>query len=231
MAFLCAFSSAQAAQVRLGWVTPTTRVDGTPLNDLAGYNLYYWQPDWSSPAHVNVGKQTTYTLTALEAGRLYLFAVTAYDASENESESSSLASVTMPLPGTNTARGRTSGDGLARRARVSVWGINPYDVDADNDGFDDVTEVSQGSDPDDPTSMPAQVQLTVEAEDYNTGGEGVGYHDLTAANACGAYRQGDVDIQRFTDGGFFICQIRAGDLPQTDRRWARQGTTWEVVGG
>jgi hypothetical protein len=40
----------------------------------------------------------------------------------------------------------------------------------------------------------------IQAEDYRSGGEGVGYHDLTPGNAGGAYRQDDVDIGACTDG-------------------------------
>jgi subtilisin family serine protease len=39
----------------------------------------------------------------------------------------------------------------------------------------------------------------VEAEHFNDGGEGVGYHDLTAGNAGGQYRQTDVDIAVASD--------------------------------
>ena len=36
---------------------------------------------------------------------------------------------------------------------------------------------------------------TIQAEDYNLGGEGVAYHDTTAGNEGGAYRHDDVDIE------------------------------------
>ena len=45
------------------------------------------------------------------------------------------------------------------------------------------------------TNLPGRV----EAENYNPGGEGVGYHDTTPGNTGGAYRQNDVDIQTCTD--------------------------------
>jgi len=45
------------------------------------------------------------------------------------------------------------------------------------------------------TAIPA----LIEAEDYNEGGEGVGYHDLTAGNTGGAYRNEDVDIENTGD--------------------------------
>jgi hypothetical protein len=40
---------------------------------------------------------------------------------------------------------------------------------------------------------------TIEAENYNTGGEGVGYHDTTAGNTGGIYRNDGVDIEATGD--------------------------------
>lgn len=42
--------------------------------------------------------------------------------------------------------------------------------------------------------VPHAIPGTVEAEDYDEGGEGVGYHDTDAENKGGAYRPGGVDI-------------------------------------
>jgi hypothetical protein len=44
-------------------------------------------------------------------------------------------------------------------------------------------------------SLPGRIQ----AENYKTGGEGVGYHDTTSTNLGGAFRNDGVDIQRCTD--------------------------------
>ena len=89
-------SHAQAGQVRLTWKAPVTNADGTPLTDLAGYNVYYWQSNWQSPLSVDTGSQVTYTLAGLEAGQTYHFVVTAYDLSENESTFSNEISMTIP---------------------------------------------------------------------------------------------------------------------------------------
>ncbi len=53
----------------------------------------------------------------------------------------------------------------------------------------------------------------VEAENFNEGGEGVGYHDLTTGNSGGMYRQTDVDIVTTADGGdgFAVTSIAAGE--------------------
>ena len=53
----------------------------------------------------------------------------------------------------------------------------------------------------------------IEAEDYMSGGEGVGYHDTTSANIGARYRNDGVDIESTTDagGGYDVCYIDAGE--------------------
>ena len=65
----------------------------------------------------------------------------------------------------------------------------------------------------------------IEAEDYKTGGEGVGYHDTTAGNAGGAYRSDDVDIQATSDsqGGYHIIWLAKGEWLAYDVMVAEDG--------
>lgn len=52
----------------------------------------------------------------------------------------------------------------------------------------------------------------VEAEDFNTGGQGVAYYDTTSSNFGGAYRNEDVDIELVEgEGGPVVCWIRPGE--------------------
>ena len=51
----------------------------------------------------------------------------------------------------------------------------------------------------------------IEAEDYDAGGSGVGYVDLTAGNDGGAYRDEDVDIKPSGDGGYAVGWFNAGE--------------------
>jgi subtilisin family serine protease len=53
----------------------------------------------------------------------------------------------------------------------------------------------------------------IEAEDFDNGGEGVAYHDLTPGNAGGQYRNTDVDIEKTTDvgGGYSLGYVQAGE--------------------
>ncbi|MES2734303.1 MAG: RICIN domain-containing protein [Bacteroidota bacterium] len=43
---------------------------------------------------------------------------------------------------------------------------------------------------------------TIEAENFDTGGEGVAYHDMTPTNLSGAYRSEGVDLEACSDGGY-----------------------------
>jgi hypothetical protein len=53
---------------------------------------------------------------------------------------------------------------------------------------------------------------TIEAVHYNTGGEGVGYYELTPGNAGGKYiREDNVDISNCSEGGYAISSIQAGE--------------------
>lgn len=63
------------------------------------------------------------------------------------------------------------------------------------------------------SGTPAPVPGLIEAENYDKGGDGVGYHDTTAGNSSGAYRSDDVDVKVTTDssGGYNVKSVRAGE--------------------
>jgi hypothetical protein len=86
-----------AANVTLTWIPPTTKADGAPLTDLAGYKIYYGVSSGSYTQNIDVGNITTYTVTNLSTGTAYYFATTAYDASSNESSFSNEVSKTIAV--------------------------------------------------------------------------------------------------------------------------------------
>lgn len=89
-----------AAGVVLSWTPPNTNADGTPLDDLSGYNLYYGMTSGNYSEKIDVGDALTYQVNNLSTGVTYYFATTAYDTSGNESEYSSEISKTFALPDT-----------------------------------------------------------------------------------------------------------------------------------
>jgi aryl-phospho-beta-D-glucosidase BglC (GH1 family) len=61
------------------------------------------------------------------------------------------------------------------------------------------------------TGTPINIAGTIEAENYDTGGEGVSYHDTEAANLGGTYRTDGVDIGAITTGGNFVGWTAIGE--------------------
>jgi Carbohydrate binding module (family 6) len=73
--------------------------------------------------------------------------------------------------------------------------------------------------------VPAPIPGLIEAENFNEGGEGVAYHDLTAGNSGGAYRISDVDIATSADagGGYTLGYVTAGE-------WLKYSVTVAAAG-
>jgi fibronectin type 3 domain-containing protein len=74
--FLC--TSALAFQLGLEW-------DPNVEQDLAGYIVYYGTSSRNYEYSVDIGNETSSTISGLETGKTYYFAVTAYDIEDNES--------------------------------------------------------------------------------------------------------------------------------------------------
>lgn len=80
----------------LSWLPPTEKTDGSPLLDLAGYNVYWGtvQNDLSNSARIDNPGVTSYVIDELTPATWY-FAATAFDMSGVESDFSNLASKTI----------------------------------------------------------------------------------------------------------------------------------------
>jgi len=63
------------------------------------------------------------------------------------------------------------------------------------------------------SGTPIALPGTIQAENYDKGGEGIAYHDTTSGNSGGAYRSDNVDIRVTTDtsGGYNLKSVRAGE--------------------
>jgi Bacterial Ig domain/Fibronectin type III domain len=96
LALMVWITQALAGQAQLAWNAPTTNTDGTTLTNLAGYKLRYWQTNSGTPQNLDVGNQTSYTLTGLVDGATYSFVVNAYNTSGIISSDSNVLTVTVP---------------------------------------------------------------------------------------------------------------------------------------
>lgn len=91
-------SSATAANATDPSATLTWSAPGDA--NVVGYRVYYGtgSRDYrqAKGAGINAGNCTSYVVNSLDLGRTYYFAVTAYDASGNESDFSNEASKSIP---------------------------------------------------------------------------------------------------------------------------------------
>ena len=110
-----AVNSIFAASAVLSWSPPTTNADGTELNDLAGYRVYYGTESGNYSESIVVGNVVTYEVNNLSAGATYYFATSAYNTAGKESQSSDEINKTFS-------------------ALASPEPVNYY-CDNDNDGF------------------------------------------------------------------------------------------------
>jgi hypothetical protein len=61
------------------------------------------------------------------------------------------------------------------------------------------------------TGTPISVPGTFLADNFDNGGEGLAYHDVTAGNSGGQYRNTDVDIEASTLGGYSVGWVNTGE--------------------
>ena len=137
-------AAAIAGNVTLSWTPPLVNNDGTPLNDLAGYVLYYGLESGNYTNSIDIGNVTTYQLYSLPERTTYYFTVTAYDTSGNESGYSNQVARYIP-PSSDTPDTPSSDPGAVYQSKLPD---NYYfahtrgrDVDAGSGGDDDHTGI------------------------------------------------------------------------------------------
>lgn len=82
----------------LSWTAPSQNTDGSPLVDLAGYNVYWGTSSgaYSNSATIDNPSVTTYIVDNLVSGTTYYFATSAFNSAGVQSNYSNEASKTIP---------------------------------------------------------------------------------------------------------------------------------------
>jgi hypothetical protein len=121
-----------AADVTLVW-------DPNPKSkNVAGYKVYYGYSKRNYKLNLNVGNHTTHTISGLESGQIYYFAVTAYNSKGHESKFSEEIHYYVPQSTIDTD---SDGDGLTDDEEITVYRTDPNNADTDGDSITDGNEV------------------------------------------------------------------------------------------
>ena len=116
--------NAIAGDATLAW-------DPSSSPGITGYRLYYGQSSGNYTSNINVGMTTSYTVTGLQDGQTYFFAVTATDGT-NESGFSNEASKTIPVSTTSQAS----------FSATPTYGAAPLSVDFTDTSTGEITDWS-----------------------------------------------------------------------------------------
>ena len=121
--------TAFSAQVTLAW-------DPNTETNLRGYKLYYGFESSNYTHTIDVGNQTSYSISDLESNVVHYFAATAYDTSGNESDFSEEVSYLVPKEPVPTENGPPVADAgpdqtLPEGVTVTLDGTNSTDPDGD----------------------------------------------------------------------------------------------------
>jgi hypothetical protein len=95
-AFSIEVQQSATGSATVSWTPPTTRTDGSPLTDLAGFRLRYGNSAGNYPNTINIANPgvTTYQVENLAQGTYY-FVIAAYDSNDLESSYTNPLSTTI----------------------------------------------------------------------------------------------------------------------------------------
>lgn len=147
---LMTVASSQAMDLNLSWNPTSTSTDGTTIDNVNSYRLYYGENPGTYSNYVQVTGKTTVTVSGLEYNKGYYFAVKAYVNNIASAFSSELVWISPVMPDTD-ADGLSDNWELQYAPSLSQM---QTDSDYDDDGVSDRDEFITGSDPRDPLDVP-----------------------------------------------------------------------------
>lgn len=183
----------------------TTSVVASNVTD--GNYATRWSSLFTDPQWVYVDLGANYDINRVKISWEAAYA-TAYDiqVSADLSTWTTIRSVTGNTTLTNDVTGLTGTGRYVRilgNARATAYGYSIFELEVY--GNANVAQTPYGG-----TNW--AIPGKIEAENYDNGGEGVAFHDLTPANQGGQYRTSEaVDIETSAEGGYNLSYVQNGE--------------------
>jgi len=183
----------------------TTSVVAANVTD--GNYATRWSSTFSDPQWVYVDLGGNYDINRVKISWEAAYA-TAYDiqVSSDLATWTTIKSVTGNTTLTNDVTGLTGTGRYVRilgNARATAYGYSIFELEVY--GNANVAQTPYGGTA---WAIPGKI----EAENYDNGGEGVAFHDLTSANQGGQYRTSEaVDIETSAEGGYNLSYVQNGE--------------------
>jgi endonuclease/exonuclease/phosphatase family metal-dependent hydrolase len=130
------------------------------------------------------------------------------------------AVVKFPSTGTHTIRVQTREDGVqidqivlsdAKYLSAAPGGLKNDGTVVPKVSTSTVTSTSTSTTASPYSGTPVSIPGTIQASDFDNGADGVSYHDTTAGNSGGVYRNTGVDLEASSGGGYDVGWIAAGE--------------------
>lgn len=186
----------------------TTPVAASYLTD--GSYSTRWSSVWADPQWVYVDLGASYDINRVkltwEAAYASAYQIQVTNDPTNASSWQTIKSVTGNTSLTNDNT-NLSGTGRYVRiyctSRATQYGYSIYELEVYGNASVAQTPYS---------GTPAAIPGKIEVENYDNGGEGVAYHDLSTGNLGGAYRTTEsVDLETCNEGGYDLGHVQAGE--------------------
>jgi hypothetical protein len=184
---------------------PNTTGSVVAANATDGSYSTRWSSAFADPQWIYVDLGATYDINQVKITWEAAYA-TAYQiqVSTDASTWTTIKSVAGNTTLVNDNTGLTGAGRYVRiygTARATTYGYSIYELEV----YGAAPQTPYGG-----TAWP--IPGKIEAENYDNGGEGAAYHDLTATNTQGQYRTAEgVDIESCTEGGNDVGEIQAGE--------------------